>query len=504
MHETTRTSRLDPALWCSQQIGPVAAGLLALLLLAGCGPLGDDSDDASAGHYEGGLVDRGRPDRGGHDAGAPLDAAHLAGDRAPGTVHAPGPPHLVRAPEIYRFEVSPEQLGHEGGEVRLRFSVEHVTHLRVVREPDGEVLCDAQGPCVTTGDPHEGWLDDRPPFERTGYRLEAGNGIEVKQARVEVTLQRPAFPDWPYNEIAFWMLEHRHIRAPYTFVVITDSQPATGCPAAERPAYVHQRERIAAMVPPPDFVLSLGDVVKYGAACEWDVYVTNTLQRFVDGMGIPWITAIGNHELYDPEGMPNFVHFAGAEDFAFDVDKTRFVSVNTFHRRDPEQELSDAQYSFVAERIDQASASGMTDVILAMHLPPFTPALPGDCGYYLLNQYEGVFEQLSGYLRSEDLIALLESHAPPVSMGLFGHVHVFAHYERNDVHYVVSGGGGGHLCEAGEYDAREDPLASPPYRDGIFHHMLRITVWSDSGQDIEVEVLKLGEDAPVEGYSFSL
>ncbi|MFH1811039.1 MAG: metallophosphoesterase [Pseudomonadota bacterium] len=405
---------------------------------------------------------------------------------------------------IYGFEADREVLGPEGGDVRLRFSVIRATHLRVVCEQDGHTVCDGTGPCEVVSTLTEGEVMVQPAFEKTSYRLEASDGVSTQFARVELTLRRPTFPDWPYNEISLWILSHRPLAPPFTFAVINDSQPATDCPVAERPDYVQMRERIAELA--PDFVMSIGDVVIYGQACEWEPYVANTLHRFVDEMGIPWITAPGNHELINHAGPENFARFAGAEDFWFDVAGLRVISLNAYHRLDPEVWLVDEdQLAFLENRIATSVDEGIHDVVLAMHYPPYTPTQAGSCGHFLLNQYEGhFFDQRSAYRGSGEVLQLLETHAPPVSLGLFGHVHVFGHYERSGVHHVVSGGGGAHFCAAGEYDARDDPDATLPFRDGIFHHFLLVTVRSSGGGDIAVQVFRAGESDPVDGYSFEL
>jgi 3',5'-cyclic AMP phosphodiesterase CpdA len=413
-------------------------------------------------------------------------------------------PLPVDPPQIDVFTVSPNTVSWDGA-ATLSWEVTGADRLVVVAVEDGISRCDSDADCVINGDLDLGSTVLEPPYLATTFRLYAFNdGGQASQDAV-VHISPPVFGDggMTYNDLAIWRLDHSPASPPYRFVVINDTRPSSaGCGTdVEQAAFVELRDQIALLDPAPAFVVDIGDLVNTGAECQWGLYV-DTVSQFMETTGIPWISVSGNHEFYAPEGHTQYALWFGDEDFSYDVGKTRFIALNATHGGDPRDELTEIQLEWLRQAIDDAVTAQMADVFVMMHIPPRLPArTPMDCGY-LYNHYDHHFyDGRKGFKGADAFLSILEDNAPPVTAGLYGHVHSLGIFTRHGVRQLVTGGGGAELCSEGDYHEGDTDHDSP-FHDGIGHHFALMTVQSDLGQDYTGGIVWRGDEAPDPAYSF--
>jgi len=412
---------------------------------------------------------------------------------------------VVDPPRIDAFDATPATVSWNG-EVTLSWEVAGADQLVVVVVEDGGTRCDTDAACAFEGDLAVGSMVLPPPYLTTTFRLYAFNEGGQAQSDAAVAISPPVFGDggMTTNDLALWRLHHSPVSPPYRFVVINDTRPSSAdCGTeVEQAAFVDLRGQIALLDPPPAFVVDIGDLVNTGAECQWSLYV-DTVSDFMETTGIPWVSIAGNHEFNAVEGHEQYALWFGDEDFSFDVGKTRFVALNATHGGDVGTALTEEQLDWLEQEIANAGTGEMADVFVMMHIPPRLPSrTPMDCGV-LYNHYDHHFyDGQLGFSGADDFLSILEDNAPPVTAGLYGHVHALGIFTRNGVRQLISGGGGAELCSAGTYH-EGDFGHDTPFHDGIGYHYALMTVQSDLGQDYTGGIVWRGEEnTPDPAYSF--
>ncbi len=227
---------------------------------------------------------------------------------------------------------------------------------------------------------------------------------------------------------------------PFSFVVMGDTR------TPGQAIFAQLREQIALLDPPPIFVINAGDLVYAGFDFEYLAYI-----EAIDDYELPFISVIGNHEMYVPGGLNNYRNYFGPDDFYFDYNPCRFISLNNSNPY--------SGYGLSNTRLN----------LLEDWLTPESPVLK-----FTFLHVPPDFDNFDQYAQ------LVESEYP-IPIAFFGHLHRYETWIRNDLRYVITGGGG---AEIG-WPREEDP---PNY--GLFHHFLLVTVYPEG--IITSEVIKQG------------
>jgi len=255
------------------------------------------------------------------------------------------------------------------------------------------------------------------------------------------------------NSVPIERVQSVELSYPIRFVVLGDTRwPGTAI-------FADHREQILMLDPPPLFVIDVGDLVLLGFDSEYQQYL-----GMIDPYPLPFVSVIGNHEMYAPGGRERYGKYFGPEDFYFDYGPLRFAAANNAVPY-ADYELTPSQAEWFA---DTLSEPGLPMAFAFLHVP--------------LGEFvnDGLFHE-----------ALLESERVPIAF--FGHEHYYERWEQDGITYVITGGGGAEIV-----GFREDP----PYH-GDFHHFCVVDVYPDGV--IDVQVIRHGEGVnPDEQYSFSV
>jgi hypothetical protein len=232
---------------------------------------------------------------------------------------------------------------------------------------------------------------------------------------------------------------------PFTFVVAGDSG-AWPDPTAD--AIYSQLLRQAAALQPV-FFANLGDFAGPGTPERHARYL-----ELVDGLPMPDVCLVGNHDLDDPGGPDAWAQVHGPTNFQFAYGSTRFVAI------DAPPAPGEAALAFLDGAL--AAASEPHKVVL-MHGPP-------SFGGHFDPHPEWGFD-----VREPEFLEIVGRHR--VALVCCAHALLFDHHRHDGTHFVVSGGGGTGLCShlrgicAGGYRIPEDR--------GALFHAVAVTVDED-------------------------
>lgn len=210
----------------------------------------------------------------------------------------------------------------------------------------------------------------------------------------------------------------------------------------------------------------LGDLVFDGSSCsDWEAF--DELFAPLAQSGV--VLALGNHDYWGPDALAcaNLEpRFPWIEHQTWGVSRWDEVAIVWLD--------SNAHIDEQAEWLDSTLAELDAPVIVATHHPPYTNStVTGDEPHV------------------QD--AFVSRLTPNVRLFLSGHAHAYEHFEKEGVHYVVSGGGGGPRVQLlrGDEARHEDLFDSPSPRP---FHYLRIRQHSDG---LEVIVRGFQKDRAV-------
>ena len=304
-------------------------------------------------------------------------------------------------------------------------------------------LCLAMAGCVVEGDASHSSLPD-PSFFPGPAGLAEGH----------VKVLPPTGLNRPTSEV-IKRIQLSGVSVPFSFAIVADTRPpGTRVFAAMRTHMLRQAN------PRPAFVIVNGDFIGDGLRHEFVDYA-----RTIDAFGLPVLSVIGNHEIWEGEGLQHYRRIFGAEDFHLDVGGCRFVAVNNSSLA---PKGSVAGFLLTRQRLrwirDLVRQQQCTFVI--MHVPPYMPSF---YGYPLAPYDHDFFRGPLGFVNAPALAAMMQHHH--VRMGIFAHSHSFANYTREGVRYLVSGGGGA------EIGARHN---APPHA-AVEHHYVVVTVHDKRG-----------------------
>jgi 3',5'-cyclic AMP phosphodiesterase CpdA len=198
-----------------------------------------------------------------------------------------------------------------------------------------------------------------------------------------------------------------------------------------------------------DFSMQLGDMVSRGIQRN---YLRFFRQLGRNGVRIPYLTTIGNHDRRFPHGRCDadyYRSFFGPTNYLFDHAGIRFVSLDTSLQR-----VTPRQLAWLDRALDAPGRK-----IVFTHVPP---AGLGEWTRFAGAQGVGGFK--TGAAR---MMSLFSKHR--VDRVYMGHIHAFGVQDVDGVRYVLSGGGGSPLFPVGKSD--------------VFHHFLTVEVGPDGVTD---------------------
>jgi hypothetical protein len=258
------------------------------------------------------------------------------------------------------------------------------------------------------------------------------------------------------NAIMVERIEHARVGDHVRFVIAGDSG-AWADPTADGifGALVSQ---IAALDPAPAFFANLGDFAGPGTMARHEHYL-----RLAEGLPLPNICIVGNHDLDDEHGPDNFVRVHGPMNFTFVCGHTRFVAVHAEGGIPGVVEISgadtpegtegprDEDLAFLDRTLRVAQEPNR---VVLMHMPPH------------LNGRYAPHDDWGFKRREKEFLMLLRVHN--VSLVCCAHGLAFDHHHYDGIHFVMSGGGGTGLCSHYRGVCTEGS-GHPEDRGSLFH-----------------------------------
>ena len=179
-----------------------------------------------------------------------------------------------------------------------------------------------------------------------------------------------------------------------------------------------------------DFIIHTGDPVQRGPRNDWNVEFFDPIQKYIKNK--PLYIAIGNHELnaqnfYDYFEFPNSEH---ENYYSFTLGNSFFVFIDnnraryTDDSRFPSIKPGSPQYIWIEEQLSSTEAAEADWVFVFSHIPIY------------LNKGFDTYPDCRDYL-----LPLFEEYN--IDFSFVGHVHGYERGFRNNINYILTGGGGG-------------------------------------------------------------
>ena len=243
----------------------------------------------------------------------------------------------------------------------------------------------------------------------------------------------------------------RHDETRFSFLVLGDSgvdEEVQWAVARQMRSSMYGRE--------VDFIVHLGDVHQ-GDGDDYDDVYFKPYRDIIKNVNV--YTALGNHDVRTDNGgvylddfyLPNNNPDSTERYYSFRWANAYFICLDTNIDYSP----GSAQHDFLLSALKDSLRQAATWTILYAHHPPYSEHWTGYYGE------RGV---------QEHLVPVFEQHG--VDMVMNGHTHSYERGEKNHVHYLVSGGGGGALDD---FFVDYDHVS---YSDAV-HHFTRVDIDGD-------------------------
>jgi hypothetical protein len=243
------------------------------------------------------------------------------------------------------------------------------------------------------------------------------------------------------------------VRYPFCFVVAGD-RGAWPDPTADG-IYSQLLRQVARIEPAPVFFANLGDFAGPGTPDRHERYL-----RLVDGLPVPNICVVGNHDLDDEAGPDAWSRVHGPTNFDFAYGNTHFVAIDGAPGEVGEVDIPtdvpvagprEEALEFLERSLEAADAPHR---VVLTHMPP-----------HLGGRYEP-HPEWGFQAREEEFLSLLRRHG--VALVCCAHGLAFDHHVHDGIHFVMSGGGGTGLCSDFRGICAEGE-GHPADRGSLFH-----------------------------------
>jgi 3',5'-cyclic AMP phosphodiesterase CpdA len=320
-------------------------------------------------------------------------------------------------------------------------------------------------------EPGAGWVryGETPELEH-----ERGDGWTGKRHAVTLSGLRPG--SRYYYRVAGAQKTSSFRTAPeepdsgFSFAVVGDS--GTGSKAQRAVASLLERMQ-------PDLILHTGDVVyPKGDDADYDPKFFAPYRRIIDS--VPVFPCLGNHDVETENGAPYLENFhlprndleSAGRYYSFDWGNAHFVALDSELYYDDEGGDPERQKAWLERDLGETRQPWK---FVFFHRPPYSSSEHG-----------------SDLLVREDLEPVLARHG--VDLVFSGHDH---DYERTvqikGVTYVVTGGGGKDLYEAGESEWTAFSASA--------HHAVHVRV---DGERLRLEAVESNDDVVIDRLDLSL
>ncbi|GAK61736.1 metallophosphoesterase [Candidatus Vecturithrix granuli] len=169
----------------------------------------------------------------------------------------------------------------------------------------------------------------------------------------------------------------------------------------------------------PLFVMANGDMTHSGRLEDY-----HNLLDIIGQSEVPFFTSIGNHDRRVLGGRAAYRNLLAPMYYSFSVNNTTCIVLDSSRKRG----LQRFQYKWLERELQLAKHQR---ILVFLHRPPICP------------KYN--YLAFSSTPNARRFMTLMERHQ--VEMVFGSHIHVFTEFQKSNVRYVVTGGGGGALWQ---------------------------------------------------------
>ena len=228
-------------------------------------------------------------------------------------------------------------------------------------------------------------------------------------------------------------------------------------PAKARKTYEKANEKAGWLVEEinrqrPDFVLGIGDLI-HGSILEQLPRDMALFQQIFKPLQVPFYPGVGNHEVVQREGNPEYekayrdAYGDERVNYTFEAGGLRFIVLNNSGAPKVAAEIAQRRNGWLRDVLE---AYPRQRKILACHIPLVPvrdePILAKSFGF---GSYAA---------QSAELLALVDQHADSILAVLSGHLHLTGLVERKGVYHISVAGTANYPCDFARFELFDDRL----------------------------------------------
>ena len=194
----------------------------------------------------------------------------------------------------------------------------------------------------------------------------------------------------------------------FSFAVVGDSRENIA-------DYSEVISMINEQIPPPLFVIHLGDLVKNGSIEEYANFMDIT-----GNLNTPFLAVAGNHDLRN-KGKKFFINLFGPLNYFFDYKDNRFIVLDDV--TEGKKGLSDEQVWWLNYALKKAKKKNK---FIFMHIPPSVGHITSD--------YSKNMNRFISTLKKYNNVYVF-----------CGHIHDYDKFKYKGINFFISGGGGANI-----------------------------------------------------------
>jgi Icc-related predicted phosphoesterase len=181
----------------------------------------------------------------------------------------------------------------------------------------------------------------------------------------------------------------------------------------------------------PAFIIHLGDLI-FNSANPYHWKNFDKSAKSIRKKGIPLFPILGNHEYYGFNKIAlnnyfsHFPYYKNAQWNSLRFNDIGFILLNSNFDDMTKQEIEKQNSWYKAKLKELQQDSTISMIIIACHHPPYTNSMDvndsKEVHYHFVNPLINI---------------------PKAKLFFSGHCHSYEHFLKNNIHFIVSGGGGG-------------------------------------------------------------
>jgi len=294
----------------------------------------------------------------------------------------------------------------------------------------------------------DGHSNDGPAASRRAFLKASTAGVAAISAWQSIPTISLAHEAGPTPRFSFVQLNDTHVQRRLSE---KDNTP-------ELRTYVRANEKLSWWVeavnrqPRPDFVLGIGDLI-HGNRLDRLAVDLEVFQELMQPLRVPFYPNLGNHEVVQQEGSPEYegpyrkVFGDNRVNYTFEFGGLLFIMLNNAGAALVSSDIIHARNQWLRKVLKDNPSK---QKIIGCHIP----IIPLRQEQVLAKSFGFVSYQA----HDRELLDLVDTHADSIVAVLSGHLHLTGYVERRGVHHISVAGTASYPSDYARYSVYDDRI----------------------------------------------